>query len=101
MVTSEQRTVENQLIEQRVLRLNAIASALGLGLLCGVTLFLATMFLALRGGPWTGEHLGLLSQYFPGYTVSVGGSFLGFFYAFIVGGAAGHLLAWIYNRLAR
>lgn len=92
---------EEKVIEHAVLRLNAVATGIGLGMLCGIGLFVATLFLVLKGGPWTGQHLGLLGQYFPGYSVSVGGAFIGFVYAFIVGGAAGHLLAVIYNRFAR
>lgn len=92
---------EERVIEHAVLRLNAVATGIGLGLLAGIGLLLATLFLAVKGGPWTGQHLGLLGQYFPGYSVTVGGAFIGFVYAFIVGGAAGHLLAVIYNRFAR
>ena len=92
---------DDELIEQAILRLNALAIALGLGLLCGLGLFAATLLLAWRGGPWPGEHLGLLAQYFPGYTVTVGGSFLGLAYGFVVGGIGGYLLAAIYNRVAR
>jgi hypothetical protein len=97
---SEQRLDEEQLIEQTVLRMSSRASGLGVGLLCGLGLFLATLILAVRGGPWTGDHLGLLSQFFPGYSVTVGGAFIGFLYAFAVGGAAGYLLSAVYNRFA-
>jgi hypothetical protein len=91
---------EEQILEQTVLRLSARASGLGIGVLCGGGLFLATFVLALRGGAWTGEHLGLLSQFFPGYSVSLTGAFLGLIYGLVVGGAAGYLLARVYNRFA-
>ena len=55
----------------------------------------------LRDGPGAGPHLSLLSQYFPGYSVTILGSLVGFFYAFVVGAAAGTLVSAIYNRLAR
>lgn len=97
---SEQRLDEEQLIEQAVLRMSSRATGLGVGLLCGLGLFLATLILALRGGPWTGDHLGLLSQFFPGYSVTVGGAVLGFFYGFVVGGLGGYLLSAVYNRFA-
>ena len=96
-----ERIDENWLIEERILRLNAAASGLGFGLLGGLGLFLATLVLVLRGGEWQGEHLGLLSQYFPGYSVSLGGAFLGAIYGFVVAGGVGSLVASIYNRLAR
>ena len=71
------------------------------GLLSGGTLFLATLILVLRGGPseYTGHHLGLLSNYLPQYTVSVGGAFLGFFYFLIAGGALFAITGVIYNAL--
>ena len=75
-----------ELVEDKILRMNAIAIAVGFGVLCGVGLFVATLILVAKGGAWTGEHLGLLGQYFPGYRVSVGGSFLGLVYGFVTGG---------------
>ena len=101
MTTSDQKSLEDRLIDRSVLRVNTLATAVGIGLLCGAVLFVATLFLALRDGPTAGPHLGLLSQYFPGYSVTILGSFVGFFYAFLVGGSAGYLLTSIYNRLAR
>jgi hypothetical protein len=91
---------EEQLIEQQVLRMSSRATGLGLGVLLGVAMFLATLVLALRGGPWTGEHLGLLGQFYPGYSVSVGGAFLGLLYGFVTGAVGGYLLAAVYNRFA-
>ncbi len=67
----------------------------------GLGLFLATVWLLVRGGPNVGEHLGLLANYFPGYRVSWAGSLLGLVYGALVGAVAGYSLAWIYNRLAR
>lgn len=101
MATTEHHTVDDELIERGVLRINTVATAVGLGLLHGVVLFVATLFLALRDGSAAGPHLGLLGQYFPGYSVSVLGSVVGFVYAFIVGAFAGFLLSTIYNRLTR
>ena len=101
MTTTEDHTLEDEIIDRGVLRLSTFATALGLGLLHGGLLFVATMFLALRDGPGAGPHLSLLSQYFPGYSVTILGSFVGFFYAFAVGAAAGFLLSAVYNKLAR
>jgi hypothetical protein len=101
MTTTEQHSLDDELIDRGVLRLSTFATAVGLGLLTGVVLFVATVFLALRDGPNAGPHLGLLSQYFPGYSVTIMGSLVGFFYAFLVGATAGFLLSGIYNRLAR
>ncbi|MGD8330619.1 MAG: hypothetical protein PVJ49_14390 [Acidobacteriota bacterium] len=101
MTTTEPHSLDDELIDRSVLRLSTIATSLGLGLLAGLLLFVATLFLALRDGPGAGPHLGLLSQYFPGYSVTVLGSLVGFFYAFLSGALAGFLLSATYNRLAR
>jgi len=53
-----------------------------------------------RGGDVVGPHLGLLDNYFPGYTVTWGGAVLGFIYGAVLGGAAGWSLAWLYNMIA-
>lgn len=100
-MTTDQHSIDDELIDRTVLSMNSRATAIGFGLLCGSVLFIATMFLVLRDGPGAGPHLSLLGQYFPGYSVSILGAFVGFVYGFIVGGAAGHLLSAIYNRLAR
>jgi tetrahydromethanopterin S-methyltransferase subunit G len=69
------------------------------GFLFGLTLFLATIILVLKGGDHPGPHLSLLRIYFPGYSVTVVGSFIGFIYAFVVGYAIGRTIVTIYNRL--
>jgi hypothetical protein len=69
-----------------------------LGLLCGISLFIATNWLVIKGGDPVGPHLALLSQYFIGYRVSFVGSLIGFLYAFVIGGLGGVLIGWIYNR---
>jgi len=82
-----------------ILRLNGRAWGIALGLLMGGGLFLATLFLVLKGGPDVGQHLNLLSVFFPGYQVTFLGSFIGFIYAFVVGYALGRVIGAIYNRL--
>ncbi len=86
-------------LRRAVARLNARAWGLSVGLLLGFGLFLATIILVLRGGEHVGQHLGLLRIYFPGYRVTVAGSFVGFVYAFVVGYALGRLIGAVYNRL--
>jgi chromate transport protein ChrA len=46
-----------------------------------------------------GPTLGLLSNYFPGYSVTWVGAFVGFAYAAVVGALLGWALAMIYNRI--
>lgn len=69
------------------------------GLLTGALLLLATAWLVIRGGDDVGQHLGLLSNYLPGYSVTWPGAVLGLLYGVLLGGAAGWVTAWIYNRI--
>lgn len=90
---------EGQQLETAVLRLNNTVHGIVLGLAGGTLLFLATIFLVIKGGPDAGAHLWLLRHYFPGYGVTFAGSFIGFAYGFAVGFVGGWLTAWIYNRV--
>ena len=90
---------EDETLRDALLRLNARAWGIGVGLLFGVGLFLATNVLVIRGGPNVGQHLGLLAIYLPGYSVSFVGSLIGFVYAFVGGYALGRLVGLVYNRL--
>jgi hypothetical protein len=92
---------EEKAIERVVVRLNAALTGVVFGFLCGAGVLLATIWLVIKGGPHPGAHLILLSQYFPGYTVSVVGSLIGFVYAFAIGFLTGAFLGFVYNRLAR
>ncbi len=92
---------ESQELKRTLARLNARAWGIAIGLLMGGGLFLATLILVMKGGPNVGQHLGLLRAYFPGYSVSVVGSFIGFIYGFVVGYALGRIIGSVYNRLVR
>ena len=65
-----------------MLVLNAKVLGLVLGLLFGLSIFIATNWLLIKGGENVGAHLQLLNQYFFGYSVSFVGSFIGFAYGF-------------------
>lgn len=69
------------------------------GLLAGSGLLVVTVWLILRGGPNVGQHLFLLRNYLPGYSVTRPGALPGYVYGALLGGAAGWLTAWIYNRI--
>jgi hypothetical protein len=84
-----------------LLKLNARAWGIALGLLFGTGLFVATIVLVVRGGPEIGPHLNLLGMFLPGYRVSVGGAFIGFAYLFVIGYAIGRLIGSVYNAMAR
>ncbi len=88
-------------VKVTLLRLNARAWGIALGLLFGTGLFLATILLVVRGGPEVGPHLNLLGMFLPGYRVSVAGAFIGFAYLFVIGYAIGRLIGSVYNAMAR
>jgi hypothetical protein len=98
---NESRVSEEQKLLGSVLVLNAKILGLVLGLLMGLTIFIATNWLLIKGGENVGTHLRLLSQYFIGYRVSFFGSLIGFAYGFALGTLSGSLMGWIYNKIAR
>ena len=61
-----------------ILRLNAKMLGLVLGILLGLTIFILTNWLVIKGGDPVGPHLGLLNQFFIGYRVSFLGNIIGF-----------------------
>lgn len=91
---------ENLTVRRELLRLNSKAWGIATGLLAGLSLFVATLFLVVKGGENVGQHLGLLAVYFPGYRVTVLGAFVGFIYLFVVGYALGRLIGFVYNTAA-
>jgi hypothetical protein len=92
---------EDEVITQAVVRMNAIMMGLVLGFVCGIGLLLATLWLVGKGGLNPGAHLMLLAQYFPGYSVSLMGSLVGFAYAFAAGFVTGAGIGALYNRFTR
>lgn len=87
-------------VQASLMRLNARAWGISAGMLLGGGLFLATILLVLRGGPNVGQHLSLLRVFFPGYSVTWLGAFIGFIYAFVLGYGLGRIIGAVYNRLA-
>jgi hypothetical protein len=88
------------LVRAAIVRLRARVMAVVFGWVGGSGLFLATAWLLVRGGPNVGQHLGLLGNYFPGYSVTWPGALLGFLYGAGVGALLGWTVASIYNRVA-
>jgi ABC-type multidrug transport system fused ATPase/permease subunit len=96
---SNRKTADEKRLLSGILWLNARVLGLALGLIFGLSLFIATNWLVIKGGQSVGPHLELLSQYFIGYRVTFLGSFIGFAYGFAVGTLSGALIGWIYNRI--
>jgi hypothetical protein len=84
-------------LDQVFSRLDPVAMGLSVGTVSGLGLFLATLFLVIRGGMNVGLNLRLLDNFFPGYTVTIEGGFLGLVYAFITGFISGWALAFLRN----
>ena len=90
---------EEQALTKTILRIHEQGWGIAFGLIFGLGLGLATIVLVIKGGQPLGPHLGLLGLYFPGYSVSVVGSIVGFVYAFVLGYGVGRVIATVYNRL--
>jgi uncharacterized membrane protein YdjX (TVP38/TMEM64 family) len=88
-----------QVISRTFQRVSGQAWGLAVGLLSALVLFLATAILLVLGGPNPGPHLSLLGAYFPGYSVTWFGAFLGSVYAFLLGYGAGRMIGALYNRI--
>jgi hypothetical protein len=88
-------------VQTQLLRLNARAWGIAIGLMSGLGLFIATNVLVVKGGEVVGPHLSLLGTYLPGYRVTFVGSLIGFVYLFVIGYGFGRLIGEVYNRIAR
>lgn len=100
-MAEDELTIEEleEIIHMRVVRLNARITGLVIGLAAGLGIFIATLWLLVKGGEVVGPNLSLLGQYFIGYRVTFMGSLIGFGYGLVLGYFLGYLLARIYNRI--
>ncbi len=97
-ITDKKQITDEEKLFSGIVWLNSGILGLALGLLCGLTLFIATNWLLIKGGENAGAHMRLLSQFFIGYNISFWGSFVGFAYGFAMGTLSGALVGWIYNK---
>jgi hypothetical protein len=74
------------------------ALGLSLGIVWGLGVFLGTLWAVLQG---RGTTVGLLSHYYPGFTVSYLGALVGLVWGFINGFVAGVLIAWFYDLFCK
>ena len=86
-------------ISQTLARIKTKALAVVCALIGGGGMFVMTVWLVIKDGPLAGQHLQLLSNYFPGYSVTWPGAFIGFLYGAVIGGVAGWAVGRIYNRI--
>jgi len=100
---SEHQSPADQLAEAeleastRLIRFHAIATGLAGGTICAVGIFVATIWLLIKGGENPGAHLKLLGQFFIGYDVTYVGSLIGAAYGFVTGFLLAYAVARSYN----
>lgn len=88
---------EREAERDKHLRLNGTSWGAAIGAVLAVVVTSTTVALALRDGETPGQMLRHLSLYFPGYSVTVSGAFVGAFWSFTLGFALGKLIAIVYN----
>jgi len=96
----KQMTPSTRELSRAVVRLQVGVLAIVFALVGGMTLFIMTVWLLIKGGSHVGAHLQLLNQFFIGYSVSWTGSIVGAFYGMLLGGVAGWTIGTVYNRIA-
>ena len=90
-----QMALELRSREDPVMRLNAKAMAMSVGIVSGASVFLATVWILVTGS--SGETMSGLGVFYLGYSVSWGGAFIGLVYGLIDGLIGGLLFALLYN----
>ena len=79
------------------MRLNAKAFALACGVIWGLTIFLATVWLVIFG--FEGQLMQQLDHFYFGFSVSWLGAIVGAVWGFVDGCIGGFVFAWLYNKL--
>ena len=90
-----EESVRDEILSQALARIDPLALGVATGMATGLALSLATLWLILTGDASGGPNLGLLSQYFPGYSATPSGVVIGFGYAAI----CGFLFGWSFANL--
>jgi hypothetical protein len=84
-----------------ILHISSHALGIGLGAVAALQIIFATSWLVLRGTADESVHAKLLSNYLPGYTVSLQGGLLGGVELFLMVYLSAALVCEIYNAIAR
>jgi hypothetical protein len=90
---------ERAIVRRAVVRMRARIMAVVFGMVGGLGVWVATSWLLVRGGSNVGEHLILLRNYMPGFSVTWPGAFVGLFWGALFGAVIGWLFAWVYNQV--
>ncbi len=81
------------------MKLKPLALGVAFGILWGGAIFLTTL-LSHYAGYGTAFLEALPRSIYPGYSITLAGSFIGLIYGFIDGFVCGAIAAWIYNKVA-
>lgn len=94
----------DELIEAAFAKLDPMSLGIAVGGVGGAGLFLATVFLLLKGGAQVGQNLSLLGQYFAGFAPTWVGAFVGLLeagtFGFVVGFVTARLRNWALTAYA-
>jgi protoporphyrinogen oxidase len=91
------RLTPEELIEAAFAKLDPVALGVALGTVGGLSLFIATVTLLLKGGPVVGPTLALLNNVLLGFSVTWRGALLGLVETSLGGFAIGYLFASLRN----
>lgn len=89
--------VSDEVLVRAFARIDKLALATAVGSACGLSIFIATLWLIIKGGELIGPNLQLLGEYFIGYTITMKGAFIGMGYSFTWGFLSGWLFAYLRN----
>jgi protoporphyrinogen oxidase len=87
------------IVAQVFARMDKGAFGTAVGTVAGLAICLATLWLVVKGGAVVGPKMGLLAQYFWGYTVTFKGAAIGCLYGFATGFITGWVFAFLRNVL--
>lgn len=93
----DKKLILDELIMRGFARIDKLGFAVATGSVSGLLIFIATIWLIIKGGDVIGPNLHLLGHYFIGYSVTVKGAFLGMVYSFVWGFLFGWLFAYLRN----
>ena len=93
-----------QLVPERLLirlfgRMDKLGFATAVGTVSALYMFLATIWLAIKGVPTGTPDIAFLGEYFAGYTMTIKGAFIAFLYTFFYGFLFGWMFAYLRNLL--
>ncbi len=81
------------------MRLDIKAFGLACGIMWGLAVLVATLWLIVSGSG--GTFMQYLDNFYIGYSFSVVGAFIGAIWGFFDGLIGGVIFAWLYNKLAK